>query len=535
MAAADCPIEHVITVQALREGWDCANAYILCAIANVHSAQNIEQLLGRIMRMPQAKRRAHPDLNRAYAHVPKDNVHQAIAAMRDKLAVKLGFEEQEVNYSVQAALSGVTDYLSLPPAAEFFTEKKPDFAALSEENQVHISEFVEVIPLSSSPQEESFPEQESPKYRVVVKDFISSAAQKAIIAVVSPQNRIREESRLQQQCQYFATQKSPARRGVRFAPLPQLVFYSPQEECEVVADESTLYEIAEWNLLGDDILLEDFRINETGEKYIIDLHGDQVICEKSDNFELPLSDNADDDRAKYDRLAGWLENEIRDPLGRYFPDTLRRFVGENMENLLKKYKLAQLDGVKYQLAAALKAWLRRHEERTEKQIAQEFLFDNAALKCRFSFEFAKNGYIFGDNSYSMHYRFKKHYYGVIGDMDNNEETECAWLLDGMSAVKHWVRNLPRKPNSFSLPLGGRRNFYPDFIAELNNDKVLIVEYKGADRYDNPEDGVIKRNIGKKLESLSDGKCFFMMASIRPNAPPLKQQITDKIAEICANN
>jgi type III restriction enzyme len=64
-------VEFVITVQALKEGWDCSFAYVFCSLATVHSKKDVEQLLGRMLRMPYAKRRAHDELNRAYAHVAK--------------------------------------------------------------------------------------------------------------------------------------------------------------------------------------------------------------------------------------------------------------------------------------------------------------------------------------------------------------------------------------------------------------------------------------------------------------------------------
>ena len=83
LLAHDCPIEHIITVDALREGWDCSYAYVLCAISNVRSSTAIEQLMGRVMRMPHATRRRHEDLNRAYTHVPKDNITDAVLAMRE--------------------------------------------------------------------------------------------------------------------------------------------------------------------------------------------------------------------------------------------------------------------------------------------------------------------------------------------------------------------------------------------------------------------------------------------------------------------
>ena len=52
-----CPIEYVITVEALKEGWDCSFAYVFCSVSRIRSAVDVEQLLGRVLRMPYARRR----------------------------------------------------------------------------------------------------------------------------------------------------------------------------------------------------------------------------------------------------------------------------------------------------------------------------------------------------------------------------------------------------------------------------------------------------------------------------------------------
>lgn len=45
-----CPVKYIITVQALKEGWDCPSAYVLCSVANITSNTDTIQLLGRVMR-----------------------------------------------------------------------------------------------------------------------------------------------------------------------------------------------------------------------------------------------------------------------------------------------------------------------------------------------------------------------------------------------------------------------------------------------------------------------------------------------------
>ena len=50
----DCHIRYIITVNALKEGWDCPFAYILASLANRTSTVDVEQIVGRILRLPYA-------------------------------------------------------------------------------------------------------------------------------------------------------------------------------------------------------------------------------------------------------------------------------------------------------------------------------------------------------------------------------------------------------------------------------------------------------------------------------------------------
>ena len=52
LLSPNCPIRYIITVNALKEGWDCPFAYILASLANKTSQADVEQILGRILRLP---------------------------------------------------------------------------------------------------------------------------------------------------------------------------------------------------------------------------------------------------------------------------------------------------------------------------------------------------------------------------------------------------------------------------------------------------------------------------------------------------
>lgn len=61
-----CPVRYIITINALKEGWDCPFAYILASLADKSSAVNVEQIVGRVLRLPHATRNESDILNLSY-------------------------------------------------------------------------------------------------------------------------------------------------------------------------------------------------------------------------------------------------------------------------------------------------------------------------------------------------------------------------------------------------------------------------------------------------------------------------------------
>jgi type III restriction enzyme len=92
---SSCLIEYIITIEALKEGWDCSFAYVFCSVKQVSSSKDAEQLLGRVLRMPFARRRIIEDLNRSYAHLSSKGFSNAARELTDKL-IAMGFEEMEI-------------------------------------------------------------------------------------------------------------------------------------------------------------------------------------------------------------------------------------------------------------------------------------------------------------------------------------------------------------------------------------------------------------------------------------------------------
>lgn len=72
-----CEVRYIITVNALAEGWDCSYAYVLISVANLGAKVAVEQIIGRVIRMPNAKKKADEALNRSYVFASAANFNEA--------------------------------------------------------------------------------------------------------------------------------------------------------------------------------------------------------------------------------------------------------------------------------------------------------------------------------------------------------------------------------------------------------------------------------------------------------------------------
>ncbi|WP_295409592.1 DEAD/DEAH box helicase family protein [uncultured Thiocystis sp.] len=80
-------VRVIVTKQALQEGWDCPFAYVLCALAASQNLSALTQLVGRILRQPQADKTGIPLLDESYVITH----HAATAGVVE--AIKTGLQE----------------------------------------------------------------------------------------------------------------------------------------------------------------------------------------------------------------------------------------------------------------------------------------------------------------------------------------------------------------------------------------------------------------------------------------------------------
>lgn len=94
LMSEQCPVRYIITVNALKEGWDCPFAYILATLANKTSAVDVEQILGRILRQPYATRHINELMNISYVFTCSNDFRQTVEKIIVSLQ-KAGFSRKD--------------------------------------------------------------------------------------------------------------------------------------------------------------------------------------------------------------------------------------------------------------------------------------------------------------------------------------------------------------------------------------------------------------------------------------------------------
>ena len=495
-----CPVRYIITVQKLREGWDCPFAYVLCSVAELSSKIAVEQILGRVLRMPKARRKTRDVLNRAYAFVTSRNFNDTATKLKDGLVEGAGFDRLEVSELVKAH-QGLG-----------FEEERADFEHRSDALPEATGETAEVVTKAI----EKLP----PSLKVRVRfdaDTREIAVKRALsrddrnlmhlaFAEVPGAGKVIE--RLFIRSNHIQASETPEGEKPLFI-VPRLGIRR-QRELELFCSDHfldlpwDLAECAVGNFVGRLVINEDTKagdidVSDKGQmkvKFVGRLRDQLAMAIQEPTWSLP-------------RLVNWIDRGIP------HPDVTKPaalvFIQKALEGVMKAkgYSLDQLARYKYELRRGLADEIKTLRGLREKGNYQA-LFSADTQTFETSADLAL---IFDEQSYAYNqpYRgarkFNKHYFTIIGDLKpEGEEFGCAVFLDEHPQVRFWVRNVDRKPKAFWLQLSGGR-FYPDFVAMLKDGRVAVVEYKGepwADR------AVEKRMIGELWAESSEGHCVFDM-------------------------
>ncbi len=497
LTAPGCKIEHIITVEALKEGWDCPSAYVFCSVASIKSSTAVEQLLGRVLRMPYASRRRSVDLNRAYAHVSEPTFYAAATALRDAL-VDMGFEDGEAEEAIEHPQFDLSEAFSTQPIRPPVTLDLID----TPETRA-VLQASGIVPVVTRPGVLTLTAPEIARPGLIENVLAASPAGAAELRRTVELLPVAAAGR-------GAVMRVPALGTVIDG---QLVF----------ADLDLLMEHVDWRLSDQSAVIPGLAesLKETVRRYEIDVKGDHVVQTYLTGDLFEGVENVEGWTPQ--RLVALIDPLIRDPAFTQ-PDKigwLTKVVARLVD--VDRLSLAQLMRMRQALARKLLTRIDDIRRSMRAKTAREFLLDPGApvqALSNDSFEF-RYGMYDDQPTYRGPIGFTKHFLDRVPAFDgkvDGEEVRCARVLDGLGEVRHWVRNVARHPSSFWLQTSTQRT-YPDFVAELTDARIFVVEYKGADHW---ADAAEDRAIGEVWARATKNLYLMVRAKDEHGRDPLGQ-------------
>ena len=524
LAARSCPVRFVITVQALREGWDCPFAYVLCSLQKLSSASAVEQLLGRVLRMPYATRRGREALNRAYAHVCEAEFSTAAHALADRLINHMGFEALDVA-SMIAQQSALPLFESNQPLAPVQPAPVATyFESLSAIPALLALPGVQAVEVAGAPQ-------------LVLTGHIGADTEALLLAQVrGPKKQEQLRDKLAQHNALVAAQLAPAARGVPFAPVPTLGYRTSAQAPLWPLERSAVLEAVELDLLTPAaVQLPGFQVVQESNIFEIDMQGQRLHLRAADASQIALDYGAG---ISSDDLVRWLDQSLFQKLPGLTQAQRMAYLAAVVNHLQHErgVPLGVLAQARFKLAQDIEVRVADlHDQAAKQRFTQLVLSPGSADAWLVEPDWAQP-HVFTPgrypapvgSRYSGRYQFAKHYFPVLaGLLDGGEEFACAQLIDRHPAVRHWVRNLDTAPCGFALPTS-RGRFFADFVAELVDGRVAVLEYKGAHLLNNPYE-IEKRQVGTLWAQGSQGRAIFGWLAMQRDGLGLAQQLEQCLA------
>lgn len=481
LSSSDCNIRYIITVNALKEGWDCPFAYILATVANRTSSIDVEQILGRILRLPNTKKNESEVLNLSYV-ITSSN---AFYATLDKVVSGLnaaGFTSKDYridDYAEQDAEFPVEQAVNIQTELKLDTDVTDDTNNVLDEIDSLNVDFVK--------------EQISP---FVNNENMESQSQSEVSdAVIDMLNHAKIQNEL-----YWKDFEETE----EYVPVPPEVGNKMKhyKVNQLYANEAGQLEIPQFMIeTGRSLFSEHEHQVLTKENLYAGfslLDKDTVIDFNSIDSEIARIDIDDSDAMpKAWKLQGfdsqnvkqWFDEQPSDRKVRLCKDMiikklsknnaisdrdLKAYVDRIMQNLTEDQltDMEQTPGI-YVLKINKKVNSLLNEY--AKKMFYEWV-EQDKISCQPSYKLPKE-----INPTETIASIPKSLYNEEEKFDTEYERKVVMELSSLNNIKWWHRNMARK----GFAINGAVNAYPDLMVRTESGKLLLVETKG-DQLENSE-------------------------------------------------
>lgn len=492
LAASDCPVRFIITVNALKEGWDCPFAYILATLADRSSAVDVEQILGRILRQPHVRPHGREQLNMSYVLTASAQFSQTLEKIVAGLN-RAGFSRRDFRAHDEASIA--------PPPATAQGSPATPTASLFD------------TPAPRAPTEPGTTQAQPAEDGI---DALLQLARQANAELNQASQALAGHYQAQEVRDAMESYpiRPPFAEQIASLRLPQ--FYQ-------VASGPSLFEEGQVYLERDALLsgfliancdVNDFAVAPSGGDLVkLDL---LRVGESTGDYEptrVRLKDpeirrwrdylsNLDAD-AKRRQLSGLVNNWLgkMPPLAdsdllAYINKILARLTPGELEQVVEQQH-AYVDAIRRRVRLEIQQFARRR--------FQEWL-GLGRIELRESFAFPPE---IAPRQQSPYAAENSLY--LREERGNGLEERMAEFLMDCDNVRWWHRN----PSGKGFALNGAINHYPDFIVCLRSGVILLLETKGGDR-DN-SDSAAKIELGRHWEAQAGRGYRYRM--VFEEAPP----------------
>ncbi len=477
----DCSIRYIITVNALKEGWDCPFAYILASLANKTSTVDVEQILGRILRQPYTREHTSPLLNTSYVLTCSNDFRTTLKNIVDGLN-KAGFSRKDARV-VETSAPTPTPELGTPAEQmELTPEIQPD--------SVNTDTFDDIIP-----SEVKIVLETDNGSDIIVDTMIKQATQQAedYNTAINDTNSFgftggELGDMLNQNA--MQTQFALEAKSIR---VPQFFL---QTIPDLFGDEYSILEpenLSEgFSLSGQDAQIS-FEL-ATGEIYHVDIQeqGEAIPKYKraskveSEYIRQYLATLPPKEKVIQctDMICGQINKN-----NRYATSEVSEYVHRIIDNMTED-EIAAME-------TAIPVYARKIQnkidmlEHTYREAQFKKWLDSGKIICRESYELP-DVITPADSIDSIPYSL---YEAEKNDM-NNFESKVIDIVVGMDNIKWWHRIIDRK----GFRLNGYINHYPDFMVMTKSGKLVLIEAKGD--YLDGDDSKTKLKLGRQWQAHS---------------------------------
>lgn len=516
LMADDCAVRYIITINALKEGWDCPNAYILAALGDKSSAVDVEQILGRVLRMPHVRKHGDDMLNMSYVFTASNRFMETLESVVKALN-KAGFSENDYRAltkednqenSIAPITEDSNDLFSETKAAEKFVHDDA-----TTDDDIHVDRIAETLSQSSNlnatREHNTTPTPPQDSNQLV----------QAITTLAAEQNQVYEAA-----AKANGTNTIPSELGSKMNKHKMnsifrdkaLAIKFPQFFIEI--EEGGWFD-EKFQRLERDSLLKEFKLSNLdatvsfddvdSEMYRVDLE------EIGKNEYAPKPFKIDQKHKK--AINGYILAQPRekqiinvtarlfDLIGNLYPiddADVKKYIGRIVEAMTPDQIRDCLER-----DAAYKTKIKKKiEELRDVHALKEFMnlleIDKIVMQSHFSLPEhiapSSNAPAMPKSLYSKE--------GSIGEFEQRVMTGIA----NLDNVEWWHRNISRK----GFHINGYLNHYPDFIIKTKLGRIVVVETKGDDRDNN--DSRLKLKLGKLWQNkVPEGFKYLMVFDTKP--------------------